>query len=101
MYQNQTQIERDISDLGFENLANAIVMQAVKDYRAALFTLKNIEDDCRSIGGKWQMTITYVQKEIKSKIKSIVVKEFEGIEQLPNNLKEFYFGVVTHPGRGT
>jgi hypothetical protein len=47
------------------------------------------------------MTITYVQKEIKSKIKSIVVKEFEGIEQLPNNLKEFYFGVVTHPGRGT
>lgn len=41
MYQNQTQIERDISDLGFENLANAIVMQAVKDYREALCTLKN------------------------------------------------------------
>jgi hypothetical protein len=41
MYQNQAQIEKDISDLVFENLANAIVMQAVKDYRATLRTLKN------------------------------------------------------------
>lgn len=45
-----------------------------------------IEDDCRSIGGKWQMTITYVRKEIREKIKSIVVKEFGGIDHLPDNL---------------
>lgn len=47
-----------------------------------------IEDNCKSIGGKWQMTITYVRKEIKNKIKSIVVKEFEGIDQLPNDTKD-------------
>jgi hypothetical protein len=45
-----------------------------------------IEDDCRSIGGKWQMTITYVNEEIKKGIKSIVVKEFAGIDHLPSDL---------------
>lgn len=45
-----------------------------------------IEDDCKSIGGKWQMTITYIQEDIKNSIKSIVIKEFEGIEHLPNKL---------------
>ncbi|MBP1664351.1 MAG: hypothetical protein H6Q19_1491 [Bacteroidetes bacterium] len=47
-----------------------------------------IEDDCKSIGGKWQMSITYVDKDIKNKIKSIVVKEFKGIDLLPDNLTE-------------
>lgn len=42
-----------------------------------------IEDNCRSIGGKWQMCITYVKSEVKEKIKSIVVKEFTGIDDLP------------------
>lgn len=42
-----------------------------------------IEDNCRSIGGKWQMCITYVKPDIKRRIKSIVVKEFEGIDHLP------------------
>lgn len=45
-----------------------------------------IEDNCRSIGGAWQMSITYVDKKIKEKIKSIVIKEFKGIDDLPNNL---------------
>ena len=47
-----------------------------------------IEDDCKSIGGKWQMSITYVDNNIKDKIKSIVVKEFKGIDFLPDNLTE-------------
>lgn len=47
-----------------------------------------IEDDCESIGGKKEMTITYVRPEIKQRIKSIVVKEFNGIDNLPNNLSE-------------
>jgi hypothetical protein len=42
-----------------------------------------IEDDCRSIGGAWQMCITKVNQEIKEKILSIVVPEFEGIDNLP------------------
>lgn len=47
-----------------------------------------IEDDCKSIGGSWQMCITYVTPKIKSEIKSIVVKEFKGIDHLPLSLRE-------------
>jgi hypothetical protein len=47
-----------------------------------------IEDDCRSIGGKWQMCITHVEPEMKSKIKSVVVKEFKGIDHLPDDLPD-------------
>ena len=41
-----------------------------------------IEDDCRSIGGAWQMCITNVSPEIKKNILSIVVPEFKGIDTL-------------------
>ena len=47
-----------------------------------------IEDDCESIGGEKEMTITFVKPEIKQKIKSIVIKEFGGIDNLPNNLDD-------------
>jgi len=43
-----------------------------------------VEDDCESIGGKKEMTITNVKPEIRKRIKSIVVKEFGGIDNLPN-----------------
>lgn len=45
-----------------------------------------IEDNCESIGGKNEMTITYVKPELKKKIKSIIVKEFGGIDKLPDNI---------------
>ena len=48
-----------------------------------------IEDDCESIGGKDEMTITHVKPEIKKKIKSIPVKEFGGIDHLPDDISEF------------
>ncbi len=41
-----------------------------------------IEDDCKSIGGAWQMCITKVSPEIKKKIVSIIVPEFKGIDTL-------------------
>jgi hypothetical protein len=47
-----------------------------------------IEDNCNSIGGEKQMSITYVNKEVKERIKSIIVKEFSGIDNLPNDIKE-------------
>lgn len=47
-----------------------------------------IEDDCRNIGGKWQMCITYVKSEIKNTINSIVVREFKGIDALPRKISE-------------
>lgn len=47
-----------------------------------------VEDDCESIGGKLEMVISTVQPEIKSRVTSIVVKEFGGIDHLPDNLGE-------------
>lgn len=47
-----------------------------------------IEDDCESIGGEKEMTITFVKPEIKQKIKSVIVKEFGGIENLPDKLND-------------
>jgi hypothetical protein len=47
-----------------------------------------IEDDCRSIGGQRNWTITYVKPEIKLLIHSIVVREFKGIDHLPDELQE-------------
>ena len=47
-----------------------------------------IEDDCESIGGIKEMTITFVNPSIKAKIKSIPVKEFGGIDHLPDKISE-------------
>lgn len=47
-----------------------------------------IEDDCESIGGAKEMTITFIKLGVKRRIKSIAVKEFGGIDHLPDNLNE-------------
>lgn len=47
-----------------------------------------IEDDCESIGGLHQMTYPNLNLKLKSKIISIVIKEFGGIDHLPNNIEE-------------
>lgn len=47
-----------------------------------------IEDDCESIGGAEEMTYPNIKSELKVKIKSIVVKEFGGFEQLPDDISE-------------
>ena len=45
-----------------------------------------IEDDCESIGGIDEMTITHVKPEVKKKITSILIKEFGGIDHLPDKI---------------
>lgn len=45
-----------------------------------------IEDDCESLGGIDELTITHVKPEIKRKIKSIIVPEFGGIDHLPDKI---------------
>lgn len=47
-----------------------------------------IEDDCESIGGEVEMAYTHIDPKKKKLIKSIVVKEFSGIDNLPDNLKK-------------
>jgi hypothetical protein len=45
-----------------------------------------IEDDCESIGREAEMTYPHIHPDLKSAIKSTVVKEFGGIDHLPDNL---------------
>jgi hypothetical protein len=47
-----------------------------------------IEDDCESIGGEAEMTYPKLPAEERAQIKSIIVKEFEGIDNLPGDLNE-------------
>ena len=46
-----------------------------------------IEDDCESIGGESEMTYPNLKPKLKAKIKSIVVKEFSGIDHFPDDIK--------------
>ena len=61
--------------------------ESYKDIAEAVMPDVLVEDDCESIGGAEQMTITYIWPEIKNRIKSIVVKENGGIDYLPDNLE--------------
>ncbi len=47
-----------------------------------------VEDDCESIGGEKEMTYPYIRADLKVRIKPITVKEFEGIDHLPDNITE-------------
>jgi len=46
------------------------------------------EDDCESIGGKDEMIYPNLKPELRNKIRSIVVKEFEGIDDVPDRISE-------------
>ena len=48
-----------------------------------------IEDDCESIGGTKEMTYPNMSNVAKQKIHSIVIKEFEGINNLPIDITLF------------
>ena len=47
-----------------------------------------IEDDCESIGGEKEMVYPQIKPELRNGMKSIVVREFEGIDQLPDNIEK-------------
>ena len=50
-----------------------------------------IEDDCETIGGEKEMISPHLKPEIKSKVKCIVVREFGGIDHLPDDINSFTF----------
>lgn len=62
--------------------------QAYKDIVESVKPDILIEDDCRSIGGSWQLCIRHVAPSIMDSIKSIVVKEFKGIDHLPRSVQQ-------------
>ncbi len=71
-----------------ENLLYRKEGQEYKDVGEKLMPDIIIEDDCESIGGEVEMVYPHIRKELKSKIKSIMVKEFGGIDHLPSTLDE-------------
>lgn len=54
-----------------------------------------IEDDCVSIGGEKEMTYPHIAKDIQPEIKWIKVKEFAGIDFLPDSLGELILWKVS------
>jgi hypothetical protein len=44
-----------------------------------------VEDDCESLGGKKEMVYPNLSEEVKRSIASVVVREFEGIDHLPDD----------------
>lgn len=87
-------IEKDKLVLGKYDFPKGQVLyrqngESYKDITERIIPDVLIEDDCESIGGEKEMTITFVKPEIKQKIKSIVVKEFAGIDNLPDNARDF------------
>jgi hypothetical protein len=47
-----------------------------------------VEDDCESIGGEIEMVYPNLKPELKDEIKSIVVKEFGGIDCVTDGISE-------------
>jgi hypothetical protein len=47
-----------------------------------------VEDDCESIGGEAEMVYPNLKPELRNKIRSIVVKEFQGIDCIPDRISE-------------
>ncbi|MCL4528198.1 MAG: hypothetical protein M1282_02150 [Chloroflexi bacterium] len=62
--------------------------EAYKDIAERVIPDILIEDDYASDGGVADMTYPHLNSETKKRIKSIVIPEFSGIDQLPDGLSE-------------
>lgn len=89
----------DIISNGYKELINPLQLpRGIPFYRAGREKYKDviesampdilIEDDCRSIGGAWQLSMTHVGEIARGKINSIIVREFKGIDHLPDKLND-------------
>ncbi len=97
-YLTSRRIKKDIDDIrnvlqqyNFPDSQNLLFRQQGEDYKDVVEKLIPdilIEDDCESIGGEKEMVYPHIRKDIKTKVKSIPVKEFGGIDYLPDNLDE-------------
>ena len=82
-------VQNVLKNYHFPDYKNLYFRQQGEDYKDVAEKLIPdilIEDDCESIGGEKEMTYPHISPELKKKIKSIVVKEFEGIDNLPTDI---------------
>lgn len=92
-HQNEEDVKKDIKVLTEYNFPDAPVLyrQGKETYaKIAEGVMPDIliEDDCKSIGGESKMTYTHINSQKKHLIKSIVVKEFSGIDNLPDSTEK-------------
>lgn len=90
--QNDENVTKDIKVLGKYNFPEAPVLFRHKNETYSEIVLKVmpdilIEDDCESIGGESEMIFFHMNRSQRKKIKSIIVEEFSGIDNLPDNLE--------------
>jgi hypothetical protein len=84
-------IQKVLETFNFPNFSNLYYRQEGEDYKDVAEKLMPdilIEDDCESIGGEVEMTYPHIKSELKSKIKSIPIKEFNGIDNLPDQIAD-------------
>ncbi|MBI4991577.1 hypothetical protein HZB96_05820 [Candidatus Gottesmanbacteria bacterium] len=89
---NEVEVIRNIlKKYDFPHADNLYFRQLGEDYKDVAERLLPdviVEDDCESIGGEIEMTYPHIRPDLKKKIKSVIVKEFCGIDQLPDNVSE-------------
>lgn len=82
-------IKNVLQKYNFPDNQNLLFRQQGEDYKDVAEKLMPdilIEDDCESIGGAKEMTYAHINPVLKPKIKSVVVKEFQGIDDLSDNV---------------
>lgn len=92
-HQNEKDVKKDIKVLSNYTFPNAPVLyrrgkETYAEIAERILPDILIEDDCKSIGGELEMTYPHLNPRKKKQIKSIVVKEFSGIDHLPDDLNQ-------------
>lgn len=80
-----------LKDYHFPNHETVVFRQKGENYKDVVERLLPnifIEDDCESIGGIKEMTYPNMSQDIKQKVHSVIVKEFEGIDELPTKINK-------------
>ncbi|MDD4111165.1 MAG: hypothetical protein PHS54_06460 [Clostridia bacterium] len=90
-HENQEDVNKDVAVLNKYDFPEGEVLwrkdgKQYKDIAEEIRPDVLIEDDCESIGGAKEMTITFIDPEIKKLIKSIPLPEFGGIDHLPDDI---------------
>lgn len=84
-------ISQILEKYNFPNYSNLYYRRQGEDYNDVAEKIIPdvlVEDDCESIGGEAEMTYPHIKPEVKKRIKSIPVKEFAGIDHLPDDINE-------------
>jgi hypothetical protein len=71
-----------------ENLLSRKYLESYADVAVRVMPDILIEDDCESIGGVIEMTHPNIPSQFRDQIKSVIVKEFDGIDRLSDKVSE-------------